>query len=474
MTRGMAWRLLATTGSWLSAPIEGQRGRGPGGIGPEGSDMPAPWLGHLLLISLLVMLNLPLFFTTITGTDQYGFFTLGPLAAYPLPLALSTVLSTALAVAGYACYRWLWRRQWWFTERRWSPLTRGAMLSAVPVLLAYAPSVVLTSHGWKPTLLALGALVAGALCVTHALRDSEMDLDSVQARYWFICGLGSILVFLVLCIGGMIVLYRIEQFPASGNMLWAWEYRFSELGYPREEYHSRQRDALLGFTLTGTGFMIAALRGSMLGSILRWTRSVEGGGIARRTPATRQQYPDAPPWVARIARQIESLSPSTGNEAEYVAVFNGYEIEITAGQYQRLVGAKFDMLHDVDLLVDKAAGNVFLRTDGTWAKLDFRVRGKASAIRSGPFSLLCIYARSPGKRFANGELRTLLDRELDNHAEINVRDFVFQLLRRTPRLPVGRDATGSFLDETANVCFLDLQRSPTDNGGAQTNGPQLL
>ena len=155
-------------------------------------------------------------------------------------------------------------------------------------------------------------------------------------------------------------------------------------------------------------------------------------------------------------------------------MFNGYEIEITGGQYQGLVGAKFDMLHDVDLLVDKAAGNVFLHTDGTWAKLDFRVRDKASAIRSGPFSLLCIYARSPGRRFANGELRTLLDRELGNHAELNVRDFAFQLQRRTPRLPVGRDATGSFLEETANVCFLDLQRSPTDNGGTQTNGPQLL
>ena len=89
-------------------------------------------------------------------------------------------------------------------------------------------------------------------------------------------------------------------------------------------------------------------------------------------------------------------------------------------------------------------------------------------------SQLCIYARSPGKRFANGELRTLLDRELGNHLELNVRDFVFQLQRRTPRLPVGRDATGTFLDETANVCFLDLHQSTTDNGGSQTNGPHLL
>ena len=43
-----------------------------------------------------------------------------------------------------------------------------------------------------------------------------------------------------------------------------------------------------------------------------------------------------------------------------------------------------------------------------------------------------------------------------------------------PGCPVGRDATGSFLDQSANVCFLDLQQSPTDNGGTQANGPQLL
>ncbi len=438
------------------------------------TDWPQPWLGRLLLVSLLVMLNLPMTFTLITRTDPYGFFTLKSVAAYPLPLVLSTGLSSALALVGYVCYRWLQGRQWWFTGGHWSPLTRGAVLCAPPVLLAYLPIIVLSSHGWKPTHLALGAVIAGALTVIHALRDSEMSLDPAQARYWFICALGSILVFLVLCIGAMVVLYKVEQFPASGNMLWTWEYRWPELGYPPEEYDTWHRDGLLAFTAIGVAFMIAALGGSMLGSILKWTRSAEGGGIARRTPATRQQNPDAPPWVARIARQIEALGPSTGNEAEYVAVFNGYEIEITGGQYQRLVGGKYDLLHDVDLLVDKAAGNVFLRTDGTWAKLDFRVRDKASAIRSGPFSLLCIYARSPGRRFANGELRTLLDRELDNHAELNVRDFVFQLQRRTPRLPVGRDATGSFLDETANVCFLDLRQSSADNGDAQVTGPQLL
>ena len=470
MTRGMAWRLLTTTGSWLSAPIEGQRERGPGGIGPDGSDMPSPWLGHLLLISLLVMLNLPLFFTTITGTDQYGFFTLGPLAAYPLPLVLSTVLSTALAVAGYVCYRWLWRRQWWFTERRWSPLTRGAMLSAVPVLLAYAPSVVLTSHGWKPTLLVLGALVAGALCVTHALRDSEMDLDSVQARYWFICGLGSILVFLVLCIGGMIVLYRIEQFPASGNMLWAWEYRFSELGYPREEYHSRQRDALLGFTLTGTGFMIAALGGSMLAAILRWVRSPNLVNPASSNSSN--QSPNDPPWGTRVALRLRASDPPAPGNPEYVAVFNGFEVDITRGQYQHLVARKEELLYDVDLLIDKVAGNVFVQRAGTWTRLDFRVRDRLGGLRSGPFSLLCMLARHPGRRFTGSELRALLAPEFSDRDWFGVSDFVRQLQRRRPRLPVERDDRGILLQEGVLVCLLELHLNSGRNDSPSTDGTQ--
>ncbi len=65
------------------------------------TDWPQPWLGRLLLVSLLVMLNLPMTFTLITRTDPYGFFTLKSVSAYPLPLVLSTGLSSAMAVAGY-------------------------------------------------------------------------------------------------------------------------------------------------------------------------------------------------------------------------------------------------------------------------------------------------------------------------------------------------------------------------------------
>ena len=53
----------------------------------------------MLFVSLLVMPNLYLFYCLNTGMDLYGFFTLEPTSAYPLPLVLSTLLSSGMAVA---------------------------------------------------------------------------------------------------------------------------------------------------------------------------------------------------------------------------------------------------------------------------------------------------------------------------------------------------------------------------------------
>ena len=83
---------------------------------------PNPWLGHLLLISLVFMLNLPLFFTLNTGMDLYGFFTLAPVKAYPLPAVLSTVLNLGMAALVYVSYRWLWHRLGVDHGRDWDPL----------------------------------------------------------------------------------------------------------------------------------------------------------------------------------------------------------------------------------------------------------------------------------------------------------------------------------------------------------------
>ena len=434
---------------------------GPGAGRPESVSAPLtrppnPWLGHLLFISLLFMLNLPLFFTLNTGMDLYGFFTLAPVKAHPLPAVLSTLLNLGMAAAGYATYCWLWRKLGVVHGLRWGPFTRGAILSAVPVLLAYAPAIVLTSQGGKATQIAIAGLMVGSLTITHALRDHKMKLDPALARHWFILGIVAILVFLALSVGGMLVLYGAEQMPASGNLLWQWDYQWEDLGYPREAFAQRQRDALTAFTLTGSGFMIAVLGGTMLGAILRWAREPQYG---EQPFQPRRRHQDAPEWAARVLIQLESLSPFARGEAEYVGVFNGYDVDLASSQYESLIGGKDELLQDAELIVDKAAGDVFLRTDGMWTRLDFRVRDRTAGIRSGPFSLLCIYARNPGRRFTNGELRIMLAREMSDRESLNVRDFVSQLERRRPRLPVGRDDSGSFLDHAVRVCFLDHRQS---------------
>ncbi len=410
-------------------------------------------LGVLLFVSLLVMPNLYLFYCLNTGMDLYGFFTLEPVSAHPLPLVLSTLLNSGMAVAGYGFYRWLWRRQAWFTGEGWGPFRRGAVFMCAPVLLTYAPMIVLAHSGDKPSLIAIPGLMAGSLCVIHALRDPEMKLDPSLARYFFIAALAWILVALILTIGAMFMLYVIEKAPPSGNLIWTWDYDWADLGYPPEEYQQHRRSALVGFVLTGSGFLIVVVGGSMLGAILRWTRAPQYD--APRSPPSR--YLDAPAWVARVALQLESAHPPGSEDVDYVAVISGHEIRITRRQYEGLVADKDHLLQDFGLLVDRVAGSAFLRTGETWTSLDFRIHDTSTGIRSGPFSLLCIYARHPGRRFTTGELRAIVSQDLTDRSSVNVGDFISQLRRRRPRLPVEQDNNVSFLPDSVRVCLIDQE-----------------
>ena len=417
--------------------------------------LPEARLGYILFISVLFMLNATLIFTQNTGMDMYGFYTLEPVSTRPLPAVLSTLLSCVMAVVAYVLYRWLRGQLAWFSGRGWGPFTRGAVLSAAPVFLAFAPGIVLTSVGGKPNLIAVAGLMAGSLCVTHALRDPEMTLDPALARNLFIGAFAAILVFLALSISAMLMLYIKGEQPPPGNLLWKWEHEWSDLGYPPQQFQLRQRESLVVYTLTGSGFMIVVLGGTMLGAILRWTREPQN---PERPSQPSRQRRDAPEWAGQALTHLASLSQFAPGEAEYVAVFNGHEIELTSSQYQRLAGGKDELLGDAELIVDKAAGDVFHRTDGMWTRLDFRVRDRTAGIRSGPFSLLCIYARNPGRRFTNGELTVMLGDALSDRESFNVRDFVSQLERRRPGIPVGRDDSGTFLDGSVRVCFLDRLR----------------
>ena len=406
------------------------------------------------------MLNLPLFFTLSTGMDQYSFYSLEPLSAHPMPAVLSALLNLIMAALGFGLYYWLWKRRGWFTGGRWGPFTRGAVLSAAPVLLAHAPVIVLAVQGGKATQIAIAGLMAGSLTITHALRDPEMSLDRTLARYWFAGALASILTFLCLSVGAMLVLYSTEQTPDTGNLLWEWTTNWQNVGYPPEEFHQRWRNALTAFTISGSGFMIVVLGGSMLGAILGQTRARHN--VKHPSPAGRR-YQDSTGWAGQVISRLESLSAFAPDEAEYVAVFDGYEIGITLGQYEYLVGGKDDLLRDAGLLINKVTGDVFLRSGGKWTKLDFRVRRRGPGIRSGPFALLCIYARHPGRRYTTGELETLIRDDLaDDRMSLNVTEFISQLQRggrSRPGLPVLRDGATSRFDAAVNVCLLDHRPS---------------
>ena len=445
----LAGMLQKSSEFWIMAPPEDRQGGGRSG----GCNRPAPWLGGVLLISLLFMLNVTLFFTINTGMDLYGFYTIDAVAAFAPPALLSTLLNVVIACVGYACYRCLWRRQVWLTRRRWNPFTRGLALSSAPVAVAFCPAIILTSSGGKPTQIAIAGLMAGSLCITHALRDSEMKPDAGLARYWSIGAIAAILVFLALSIGGMLVLYTTEQMPPSGNFLWKWGNTWADLGYLSSEFNQRQRDALVGFTLTGSGFMVIVLGGSMLGAILNWTRANASSAYGKR--------PEAPEWAATVLDQLWEMWVPAPTDTAHSAWFGGHEVVLSKKQYAFLVGNKEELLYEADLIIDKVTGSALKRTQAGWSRIHFRAGETYESRRSGPFLLLCIYARHPGKRFTNAELRSLLREDLPDRPSVNVTDFFNQLRKKRPSLPVARDGDSTYLPESLKVCLLTNQGVPS-------------
>ena len=419
---------------------------------PDSPSSP-PYSG-LLLTSLMVMLNLPVIFTLITGMDQYGFFTLDPVAAQPWPLALSLVLSISAAGAGYFLYRFLWSRRSWFVGSGWGPFRRNAVLFGAPVALAFSPGLFLTSYGRIPTGVGVAVLMAGSLCITAALKDGEMQLDSGMARIWFGTAIAAILVMLALSVFGMLMLFSADHLTPTGNFFWTWEFSWSDLGYPPDQFSQRQRDAALVFAMAGSGYMIVALGGNMLDAIIGWARTpgppldsrpqhrlphrsspISGrpaDGATGRSP--RDFIEEAPGWAAPILENLGSPQYSVPDEPWFIAVLNGHETEISRSQYERLVAEKDNLLHEAGLLVDKVSGNAFAQSRSGWQRIPFR--GK----RKGPFLLLCIYARHPGKQFTISELETLLEADLVDREDPNVGDFLGQL-QKSPWSPSSATTT---------------------------------
>ena len=375
--------------------------------------------------------------------DQYGFFTLEPVAVRPWPLALSIALSAASAGAGYLAYRLLQRRAW-FAGNRYQAYHRNAVIFGTPVAIAFLPVFFLTGYGNKPLVLGVAGIMATSLCLIAALNDHKIHLDAGMARTLFVVCAVIILVLLTLSVSGMLAMYFIEHSPSGGNFFWAWEFAWSDLGYPAEEFNQRHRNGLLAFGVAGTCYMTVALGGSLLGAVLRWAepgpeKGAVPGTAAAALPGQPWPFPD---WLDAVEAQSQG-SPT------FMAALNRKEFTISGSQYESLLAEKDRLPPDTELLVDKASGTAFAKTGGKWKKIPFRGR------RKGPFLLLCVYARYPGRRFTAGELAVLLEADMPDRTGFNVSDFFSQLQKRAPLVPVQRDAEGTYIPETAKVCFLD-------------------
>ncbi len=379
--------------------------------------------------------------------DQYGFFTLEPVAARPYPLALSLALSTFSAGAGYLAYRLLQRRAW-FAGNRYEVYHRNAVIFGAPVAIAFLPAFFLTGYGNKPLVLGVAGIMAASLCLIAALNDRKMRLDPAMARLWFAVFTALILVLLTLSVSGMLVMYFVEHLPSGGNFFWTWEFSWSDLGYPAEEFSQRHRSGLLAYGIAGTCYMTVALGGSLLGAVLRWAKP----GEEEKAGHTAEEEA-APLPAERLQDWLDSGQATPEDQSAFLAALNGEVVaDISQIQYEELLANKEFLLPDARLLVDKASGTAFAKTGGKWKKIPFRGR------RKGPFLLLCVYARYPGKRFTPRELEVLLEAGREDREGFNVSDIFTQLRRKAPLIPVQRDSDGTFIPETVNVCFLDHQQ----------------
>ncbi len=441
----------------------------------DGKLMPQPRLPSmdvLLLVSLMAGLNLPLIFTGFTGMDQYGFFTLGLAAKWPL--ALAAAANVVLALLAYAVYRAILdlRPETGFAARlyqRQGPLGRYALMFGAPAALAVFPSLLMTSYGAKPYFLFAGVLTVGFLSITAALKDGEFRLHPEIARYWFLSAAVALWLMLAIWIAGVLGLYYASQAAPIGNFLWPWDFSWSNLGYPQEYFEQRQRAAFLAFTFAGAGCIAAILAGLSLDSLLRRAGAAAAPDNTQPAqesqPAAMEPPPQQPPpspesldgepipnWPAMVLNMLAGEQGQAQDGPDFLASLNGSEIAIGARQYEGLLADKERLLQGASLLVDKASGTAFAKDGGDWKRIAFRGRLK------GPFLLLCIYARHPGRRFTSAELESLLRMELPDRSELNVSNFFGQLQKRQrPPVPVRRDDDGSYIPEMVNVCFLDAR-----------------
>ena len=124
-------------------------------------------VGKWLLVSLLVMLNLPIIFTIVTRMDHYQLHSLRSLEQvwnlYGLYALVAMVLAIGIVTSGlaYALYKRLHKNCSSAVFRRWSAFYCHLVTIGVPVMIAMLPGLLLTGNLWKTILLNHSPLAGG-------------------------------------------------------------------------------------------------------------------------------------------------------------------------------------------------------------------------------------------------------------------------------------------------------------------------
>ena len=279
---------------------------GNAAVTPLSSHQPPPWLGWLLLVSLLVMLNTHLFITMTAGVDQYSFYAAGSAAGQPYPQALAQApypvlltftINVLLAFLAYGIYRLIWRR---FTGQpapgpgstARNPFKQNAMAFAIPVCVAMGPSFVLSYTVLKPYFIIVGALIAVVLGIVGALKDPDVTLDPATRGYWF--HVAAVATFLMMALAVVVTLFFQVIPPELPDSNIFWELEWDR--YPLEEFRQEAREGMLLFGLASIAYQ----------------HSLYGGGARRdfagdAAPAADRAAVGGAAYGAAVRRQPDVL-----------------------------------------------------------------------------------------------------------------------------------------------------------------------
>ena len=256
----------------LKRSRDDSRDAGADALQAPSTNQPPRWVGLLLLLSLLVMLNTHLFITLAAGTDQYGIYGGQPypsvLAQKPYTALVSLGFSVLCAFLAYGVYRFIW---WRFTtprtaapdgHSRRNPFQQNAIAMAISVSIAMAPSIVLAYTALKPYFIIVGALIA-VLCIVGALKDPEVELDPGTRGYWFNVAVAATFVMMALAVVVTFYFQYVEPVVPGHNMLWELNWQPDSM----EEFKSDVREGMFLFGLVSIAYMVVVLGGVLLATL---------------------------------------------------------------------------------------------------------------------------------------------------------------------------------------------------------------